>query len=48
LYVLEDFPDTKDEFEEIATIGEGVRYVLVVDPKINWASAPELPEEDGA
>ena len=30
----------QDEFEEIANIGEKIRYVLVVDPKINWANAP--------
>jgi len=35
----------QEEYEEIAKVGENLRYVLVVDPKINWTGAPELPEE---
>jgi hypothetical protein len=30
----------------MASIGEGAKYVLVVDPKVSWANAPELPEEE--
>lgn len=36
----------QDEFEELAKIGENIRFVLVIDPKVTWANAPELPEED--
>ena len=30
----------------MAAAGEGVKYVLVIDPKVSWANAPELPEEE--
>jgi hypothetical protein len=29
----------------LAKAGENIRYVLVIDPKVSWANAPELPEE---
>ena len=45
MYVFEDFPENREEYEELAATKEGVKYVLVVDPKISWANAPELPEE---
>jgi hypothetical protein len=29
----------------LAGIGENVRYVLVIEPRVSWANAPELAEE---
>lgn len=46
VYLLDDFPENKEEFEALAEVKEGVKYVLVVDPKVTWANAPELPEEE--
>jgi hypothetical protein len=46
MYVFDDFPESKEEFEELAAVNEGVKYVIVVDPKVSWANAPELPEEE--
>ena len=46
MYVLDDFPEKKEEFEAMAAIGEDVKYLLVIDPKITWANAPELPDQE--
>ena len=40
LYWLMDFPETAEEFEEIAAAQENLQYVVVVDPKVSWANAP--------
>lgn len=34
----------QEEYEEVAKIGEGVKYIFVIEPKITWANAPELPD----
>ena len=46
LYWLVDFPEDTEEFEQIAAAEENLQYVVVVDPKVTWANAPELPEEE--
>ena len=46
MYTFNDLAESTEEYEEMASAGEGVKYVLVIDPKISWANAPELPEEE--
>ena len=46
IYLFDDFPENKEEFEALASAKEGVKYVLVVDPKVTWVNAPEVPDEE--
>lgn len=43
LYIFDDYPTETVDFEALANAKQNIAYAFVVEPKIVWASAPEMP-----
>lgn len=46
VYIFDDYPTETAEFEALSEAKQKISFVIVIDPKLSWSSAPEMPDED--